>query len=271
MKGRHLWMLVPLLILLCACGVLVSRVADRRQAAADYDWAAELAGLTEPTASAPAESVLPHPSDEPQAEPGTTEEDKKEPPATEPGAPSVPDPYAQALAEMDFRALQAVNGDVIGWIWIPGTNISYPLLQSGDNSRYLDHTWTGRRSSAGAIFLDSRCSGDLSDAHCVIYGHRMLGGSMFGGLRRYSDAAYLAAHPEVYVATESGTARYRIFAAYEADVSDGTYRLSFLDEAAWTAYLEAQGVTGGGKLLTLSTCTALGSRNKRWVVRAIAQ
>ena len=40
---------------------------------------------------------------------------------------------------MDLPALQQVNSDVIGWIAIPGTGISYPLGQGPDNDYYLTH------------------------------------------------------------------------------------------------------------------------------------
>ena len=32
--------------------------------------------------------------------------------------------------EIDFDALKERNPDVYAWIWIPGTNIDYPILQS---------------------------------------------------------------------------------------------------------------------------------------------
>ena len=56
--------------------------------------------------------------------------------------PDAEDPYAAALREeIDLSALKAVNRDVQGWIDIPGTEISYPVLQGTDNDFYLNHTW----------------------------------------------------------------------------------------------------------------------------------
>ena len=57
------------------------------------------------------------------------------------------DPYAQALKDMDFSALRQQNPDVLGWILIPGTRVSYPVVQGTDNSYYLDHTWRGGKNS----------------------------------------------------------------------------------------------------------------------------
>ena len=68
---------------------------------------------------------------------------------------------------MDLPALQQVNSDVIGWIAIPGTEISYPLVQGTDNDYYLTHTWNQNSSAVGAIFMDCRCSADFSGFNTI--------------------------------------------------------------------------------------------------------
>ena len=40
------------------------------------------------------------------------------------------DPNDPMNRKIDFTAAQAMNPDVYGWIWIPGTNVDYPILQS---------------------------------------------------------------------------------------------------------------------------------------------
>ena len=188
------------------------------------------------------------------------------------------DPYAQALKDMDFSALRQQNPDVLGWILIPGTRVSYPVVQRTDNSYYLDHTWRGGKNSVGAIFMDYRNSGDLSDFNTIIYGHRMNNRSMFGTLSQYKSRSYWQAHPYVYLTDDSGTHRYEIFAAGEVSVDSDVYRLGLRSDSSRQSFLDSclslsalnTGVTPHvyDKVLTLSTCTGNGHAT-RWVVQAV--
>lgn len=187
------------------------------------------------------------------------------------------DPYADALRNMDFTALREVNDDVLGWILIPGTVISYPLLQGDDNSYYLNHTWKKWTSVVGAIFLECNNSPDLSDFNTIVYGHRMNNGSMFASLKYYKKQSYWSAHPYVYIMDDRGSHRYEIFSAYEVSTAGDTYQLGFPTEASKQSFIDyclEQSVIDTGitptvydKILTLSTCTGNGHAT-RWVVQA---
>ena len=59
-------------------------------------------------------------------------------------------PYLEA----DFPSLLETNWDTVGWICIPDTELSYPVVQADDNHTYLNKSFTGRRSGSGAIFMD---------------------------------------------------------------------------------------------------------------------
>lgn len=188
------------------------------------------------------------------------------------------DPYAQALKDMDFSALRQQNPDVLGWILIPGTRVSYPVVQGTDNSYYLNHTWRGGKNSVGAIFMECRNSSDLSDFNTIIYGHRMNNRSMFGTLSQYQSRSYWQAHPYVYLTDDSGTHRYEIFAAGEVSVDSDVYRLGLRSDSSRQSFLDSclalsalnTGVTPHtyDKVLTLSTCTGNGHAT-RWVVQAV--
>ena len=190
------------------------------------------------------------------------------------------DPYADALRNMDFSALREVNSDVLGWIMIPGTVISYPLLQGTDNQYYLKHTWKKWTSAVGAIFLECKNSRDLSDFNTVIYGHRMNNGSMFASLKNYKKQSYWAAHPCVYITDDSGSHKYEIFAAYPHSSEHLLLYHDFSVEEEFTSYFDGLSdqidsnyrrelfPSFGDKVITLSTCYR-SNRLQRYLVQGV--
>lgn len=257
--------LIAALVLVFAgsVGMLIYQAVQYRQGEETYAEAEELADL-------PDLSDLPAPVlEEPPEETPAAEEEPK---------PVYVDPYADALRDMDFTALREVNEDVVGWILIPGTPVSYPLVQGEDNQYYLKRTWKKWTSVVGSIFLESANSRDLSDFNTIIYGHRMNNGSMFASLKHYKKQSYWQAHPAVYITDDSGSHKYEIFAAYEVSTEGDTYRLGFSGDDSKQAFLDdctAQSVIDTGvtphtydKVLTLSTCTGNGHAT-RWVVQAV--
>lgn len=222
-------------------GVLRQR-ADQTQGAEDYAAAQEIAGV---------------------AAPADTEEVPDEP---------------EEPAVIDLAALQAVNPEVIGWIAIPGTELSYPVVQGTDNDYYLTHTWNRESSSVGAVFLDCRSDADFTDFSSLLYGHRMRNGSMFGSLKHYRDQSYYEQAPAVLLTDAEGTHRYDIFAAYQAKVDAALYlpgadnraqAEEVLRFAAEHNVLET-GIspTPEDQILTLVTCTGTGY-SARWIVQAV--
>ncbi len=248
-KGTRtlLTVLLSLGLVIGLAGILFSLLQDRA-GGESYEAAEQTAGLTGQAETAPGTEALPE------------------------------DPIAEVMARVDLAALQAVNADVLGWISIPDTVISYPIVQGEDNDYYLRRTWEGKKNSAGCIFLDSEVSPDFSDFSTLIYGHRMRNETMFGTLKYYEDPAYFTAHPSVYIMTEHFVRRYDIFAAYEAEVSAICYGLgissrpakqAFLDFAAERSVIETGiRVSPPDHILTMSTCPAQGY-DTRWVVQAV--
>ena len=263
-------------VLAVSLGMLVLRAHQEKVSdEADLE-AAELVKLPK----LPEISFPPAVTHKPQPTPGETagEQETETPEPEESLPPPREDPYAQALADMDFRALRELNPDVMGWLVIPGTGISYPLLQGETNDTYLRHTWRGEYSNRGSIFLDCQCSRDLTDFNTIVYGHRMRNGTMFAPLANYGQESYRLAHPCVYIATESGTYRYEIFAVYETDTSSKAYQIGmgsekvkqgFIDYCLEKSFLNT-GLkpTPADRVLTLSTCTPA-SNDERLVVQAV--
>ena len=271
-------LIVLLALVFVGSGAMV--IADqvqKRAAEKVYQEAAELANVPDQPEAEPAVGPeMPEGTSRPEQAEETTEE------AGEPEEKSEPvvyvDPYADALRNMDFAALREANPDVLGWIMIPGTKISYPLVQGDDNEYYLKRTWRGSYSSVGAIFMEQRCSADLSDFNTIIYGHHMNNGSMFGSLEKYRDPAYLAAHPCVYITDDTGCHTYQIFSVMEAAVDSPVYALEVTETTEkqtvlnWSM-LNSEVDTGvlptfRDRIVTLSTCTGRGYET-RFVVQAV--
>ena len=90
------------------------------------------------------------------------------------------------VSPIDFAALEEMNEDIYAWLYIPGTEINHPILQSvrGDNDYYLDHTVDHLEDENGCLFTEYLYnSKDFDVPVTVIYGHRRRTGDMFGQLQ----------------------------------------------------------------------------------------
>lgn len=114
---------------------------------------------------------------------------------------------------VDWDYWKSVNPDVIGWISVPGTNVSQPILQSSpdDPDFYLRRNIHGNFSMWGCIYLDGECEeGLFGSPNAVIYGHRMSDGTMFAELGGYSDQEWARDHATVLLQTPEERRAYQV-------------------------------------------------------------
>lgn len=178
--------------------------------------------------------------------------------------------------QVDWESLKGINEDIIGWIQIEGTEISYPVVQGTDNSYYLKHTFEKNSNAAGAIFIDYTNSSDFQDCNTIIYGHNMKNGSMFGLLRRYFKDEESVPGRYIWICTPEKNYRYEIFSSHVVDAAGETYTLFPEADEQFGSYVEnmkqqslvqfGTEVTKDDKVITLSTCT--GNDTTRFVVQA---
>ena len=103
--------------------------------------------------------------------------------------------YKPSPPEMvPFEELQEINPEVIGWLTIYDTNIDYPLVQSKDEFKYLNHNAKGEPEGSGALFLDSESDPKFGDFNTLIYGHHMAHHEMFGDLDLFLDEDFWNKH-----------------------------------------------------------------------------
>ncbi len=182
---------------------------------------------------------------------------------------------------VDLTRLQQANPDVKGWIYIPDTEVSYPLLWSGDDDTYLRHTYTGEYNVFGSIFFSELSNPNLTDQHTLIYGHNTKNGAMFGGLKKYQDQSYFESHPSIYLIMGDRTYQYKIVSCFTAETSDDVYILSYdsqEDFRQWFTEVVLKSevdpgtisIIGTEQVLTLSTCTSR-TKTERFTVNAILQ
>lgn len=134
-------------------------------------------------------------------------------------AVTVPDDGEVSLADLvvDWDALRAINPDVVGWVYVPGTVINYPIAhKAGDSDYYLHHNFSLGEGSFGAefgsILLSGENAADFSDEVNIIYGHHMRNGSMFALLAEFRNSAAFNEHREIYLLTPAGNYRLETFA-----------------------------------------------------------
>ena len=185
---------------------------------------------------------------------------------------------------LDFEELLDINPDICGWIYIPGTNIDYPVAQSldGDDNFYLSHNIYKQYQFSGTIYSQSMNRRNFTDPVTVLYGHNMLNGSMFATLHRFSDQDFFNKHTTCFVRTRDKLLTYLIYSAYVYDDRHIMNSFNFLDEEVLLDYFDStlnprtysgivrEGVTltSDSRVLTLSTCTNGGS-NTRFLVQGV--
>ena len=98
--------------------------------------------------------------------------------------------------------LQEENEDIVGWIEIEDTNISYPVLQGKDNEYYLNHNYKKEKSQKGSIFLDADYDWSIPSNNLIIYGHNIVNDLMFKDLLKYANEEFYKEHPVIRFTTK---------------------------------------------------------------------
>ena len=177
--------------------------------------------------------------------------------------------------DVSFDELKSSNEDIYAYIYVPGTDIDYPILQSesrGENY-YLNYTVNHYYSWTGAIYTQFTYNKqDFSDKNTV----------MFTQLHYYEDEEFLKQYPYIYIYQGDRQLKYQIFAAVhftdvlipaKYGVNDGASMVQFVNDAKTTyggVIDDSVVINEDSKIITLSTCTMVPNYddNKRFLVIA---
>jgi sortase B len=172
-------------------------------------------------------------------------------------------PYAESFL---------ANEDMAAWLYIPGTNIDYPVMWTPeDEEYYLNRGFDGSSNKNGCLILDTDSCLNPLTTNLIIHGHNMKSGAMFGTLLNYEDTAFYDEHKEIILYTEECERRYEVLCVFRSQVYKTTddvfkfYKFFQADTEEEFDYFYKNimelaeydtGVTAefGDNFLTLSTC-----------------
>lgn len=180
------------------------------------------------------------------------------------------EPDALQDMQMNWDVLREQNPDVVGWIYMPGTSIDYPIVQGETDEEYLKKNFAGEEGiivSKGAIFLSVVNDADFSDKNNFIYGHNMNDDTMFAHVLQMADQDVFDEARTFFILTPDCNYRCKTLAL---DIVEATetelIQTAFLDDNAFASYIDdrvSDSVVDGGdaidsasisKLFTLVTC-----------------
>ncbi len=176
-------------------------------------------------------------------------------------------------ARYNLAQFYAANQDFYGYLEIPGTSISTPVVQGKDNKEYLHKNFFGESTKYGCPFVNYQNTYAALDYNTSIFGHNMEYDKLvFGDLENYRTIGGFKKAPLIHLETMYADYYFKIYAVFLTDSaydSTGWYFdyifTQLKDEAECREYiaeLDARKLYTTGvdikpsdKLLTLSTCS----------------
>lgn len=191
------------------------------------------------------------------------------------------DSAGDGVPVVDWEALAKESEDIVAWIYVPNTDISFPVVQGDTNDQYLRALPDGTWNESGSIMLDcDQQAPGMVGQQTTVYGHHMSDGSMFDPIENTLDQAKFDEMTTVYYLTPETT--YKLSPLFTSRVPE-TYvearQETFGDHDALVAYLEdlrmyakAQAsdvderLASTDRVLALVTCSGLAPADHRAVM-----
>jgi sortase B len=159
----------------------------------------------------------------------------------------------------------SINSDTIGWLYVPGTTLNLPIVQTKNNDYYLKKSIYKNYAWKGWPFADFRDVWSPLPKNLIIYGHNMGDGDLFGELKKFTNLSFLNSNPILYFSTPSKKYYWKIFAVYITDKNFNYIQTNFKDNEEFLSFIfknkarslfnTSVDVAASDSILTLSTCT----------------
>lgn len=166
---------------------------------------------------------------------------------------------------IDIEKLKQRNGDVKAWLYLPDSQIDYPVVQGKDNDYYLHRDLDGNYLYDGTLFIDASNDDPFNETNTVIYGHHMFSGAMFCGLEKFADEEYFDSHSVFQLTTDQGEYDIHVIAYCNESSDSDLYTLRFREQdfteedfvsliRQKAKVLSDEPFDTGDRFITMSTC-----------------
>lgn len=181
------------------------------------------------------------------------------------------------LIDVDFTELNKINNETVAWLYVGGTNVNYPVVQTNNNDFYLDHSFDKTSNKAGWLFMDYRNNPINYEKNTIIYAHNRKDKTMFGTLKNVLAAFWYEDidNRVIKMSSENTNTLWQIFSVYSIETTNDYIKTDFETDEEFQNFIDLikerstanfnTKVTTNDKILTLSTCHG---NTKKLVVHA---
>ena len=174
--------------------------------------------------------------------------------------------------KVDFNKLNKMNSDTKGWVYLSGTTVNYPFVQSNDNDYYLNHDFNKKPNQKGWVFLDFRNNVNGNDKNTILYAHGLINEKMFGGMRNVFKKDWLKNKNNhiIKLTTKSSKQLWRVFSIYKTKPEEYYITTDFNSDNEYNKFIDIikgrseynfnTNVSINDRILTLSSCYSKGIR-----------
>lgn len=173
--------------------------------------------------------------------------------------------------DFNFDEMLKLNPGFVGWIKVPNTSISLPVVKYSDNSFYLNHDFYKKYDYRGTVFMDYRNDPENLDANTILYGHNCYDGTMFSELEKYQDIEFYKQTPVIEFSTVNGKEKWKVYGVFitnaKAEEDNGyifNYIYPYMDGENFDGFINEVNkrrlyatdvdINDGDNMLILSTC-----------------
>lgn len=183
------------------------------------------------------------------------------------------------VININFNKLTKEYPQTVGWLHFENIEISYPVMQSQDNSYYLDHLPDGTENASGSIFADFRNYSLEKDSNYIIYGHNMKNDTMFGLLDKYNSQDFYNENSYFYYLTPKKQYKVNIIAGCMVNSDSEIYRTDLKEDemvdlvknlTLSSTFKSKTNYKKGQKIITLSTCAGTSNETRYVLIGVIS-